>query len=158
MTSAAKPYSRSYLCIISYEQLCLSRFLDNCILNNQYFELKRGVKNCNKKTDTFEECRELCQETATCVKFSYMTEAIRGDGSYYQNVWPRTCCMKGNDILYNIFDYVGAISGLKKCTGEIRFFPFFQLYSRVSGQSTISKVMPGHNPDAFHLIMFSSRK
>ena len=57
-----------------------------------------------------------------------MTEKIAYDGDSYQYVWPRRCCIKGHDILNIIFDYDGAISGEKTCSGEIAFFSIFQLH------------------------------
>ena len=64
------------------------------------------LNGCGTKTNTAEECQELCQDTTGCVQFTWLDVNFKKRAN--------KCCLK-NALNINNVPEVGAFSGPKFC-------------------------------------------
>ena len=67
------------------------------------------LNNCDVKTDTSQECQELCAETEGCVQFTWLGYAV-GDNEDSKH----KCCLK-NAYYDDRQSHGGLVSGPKVC-------------------------------------------
>ena len=72
------------------------------------------LNNCDVKTDTSQECQELCAETEGCLEFTWLGIAVYDDEDSKHK-----CCMKdavhSTGLFGNKQSMAGLVSGPKNC-------------------------------------------
>ena len=91
-----------------------SYFAVDCFYRDQDYVGKDINKNCDDKTDTAKQCQELCQKTAGCLKFTYITDNYNGPWGIGSR---KSCCLKGT-LVTSLEQLEGVVSGPKECPGK----------------------------------------
>ena len=89
--------------------------IGNCFLvNKDYYGKNIGQGECPRR-DSLAKCQELCQQTATCIKFTYVTDSYNGK---FGAAIRRSCCLKADASIKAVVE-PGTISGPKICQGKV---------------------------------------
>ena len=97
------------------------------------------LNNCRDKTDTPEQCQELCQKTPGCVQFTWLDSNFHEDSRFKQ------CCMK-NKLNSDYIPTTGLISGPKRCS---KLLPFRISYIGVINLLSMLRIICSYNRMSF---------
>ena len=81
------------------------------------------MNECTLK-DNADQCQQLCQDTALCMRFAYITNVY--DGQHGQGI--RKCCFMKSTVTEDMVDDANVIAGPKICdSGKLLKIPLWQL-------------------------------
>ena len=73
------------------------------------------------KTESVEECHDMCVRTPNCTLFTYITEDftyVTKMGEDFGEIWRKSCCLKYGSI-GDWEEKAGVISGVMTCPGNL---------------------------------------
>ena len=90
-------------------------FIENHCHKKNIELVQNDLNDCDTKTDTPEECQQLCHQVSGCYHFTWLSRNYKEGG--HANI----CCMKKEFSSPGVFAY-GAVSGPKYCKSKMLSF------------------------------------
>ena len=102
-----------HLCVAPF--FCFSDLGTRCYYNDKDYLGPNLNSFCSDKTDTVQQCKQLCQQTPGCDKFTYATDRYNGR---FGEGFGKSCCLKGTSLTNELHDEADVVSGPKECNGN----------------------------------------